>query len=342
MFVNIKDRLADSAVRKILSCCLWDKSPEGVDEALRRYPDEQFYGWVENDEPLGVCGFRALPNAVEVCHIAVAERARGRGVGGAMVAALREAYGAVIAAETHDGAVDFYRKCGFAATLFYKYNEALKLKYRRWMCVLPSPKPFDALTDGERDALYPIILSEYDPAWPAWFTEEKAELTRLIGAENIARISHYGSTSVPGLPAKPTVDIMLEIPETADVDALIAALPAPDYICLTGEALTMPTPPPHLMIIKGYTPAGFSEKLYHIHVQYLGDPEQFYFRDYLIAHPETAAEYAALKRELSRDFKYDRDDYTDAKGAFVREVTARARGDPNESADLLGRGGAAK
>ena len=62
------------------------------------------------------------------------------------------------------------------------------------------------MKDKERAKLYPVILREYNPAWPEWFADEKSNLEQLIGLENIARISHHGSTSVPGLAAKPTID----------------------------------------------------------------------------------------------------------------------------------------
>ena len=179
-------------------------------------------------------------------------------------------------------------------------------------------------TDQERQArIYPVIISAYNPAWAEWYAEEKANLERLIGAENIARISHFGSTSVPGLTAKPTVDILLEIKEDANVSKLIDALPSPEYICLNPP--DMPTPPPHLMLLKGYLPDGFAEKVYHIHVRYHGDPDELYFRDYLVAHPETAAEYAALKRRLLKEYEHDRDGYTEAKTEFIRNVTQKAR-----------------
>ena len=187
-------------------------------------------------------------------------------------------------------------------------------------------------TDKERQArIYPIILSEYNPAWSEWYVEEKANLERLIGTESIARISHYGSTSVPGLTAKPTIDILLEIKENTDINKLITALPSPDYICLSGAGLTVPTPSTHLMFLKGYLPDGFAEKVYHIHVRYPcddppgGDWDELYFRDYLISHPETAAEYTDLKRRLFKDYEHDRDGYTGAKTAFIRAVTEKAR-----------------
>ena len=180
-------------------------------------------------------------------------------------------------------------------------------------------------TEDQRARLYPVILCEYNPEWPKWYAIEKSKLERLIGAENIARINHYGSTAVPGLVAKPTVDIMPEILETADINKLIAALPSSEYICLDHTKLTMPTPPPHLMFLKGYTPAGFAEKVYHIHVRYPGDWDELRFRDYLIAHPEAANEYATLKRKLLQDFEFDRDGYTEAKSVFIREITHKAR-----------------
>lgn len=217
-----------------------------------------------------------------------------------------------------------YEKAGYMDTGEMREQSEGKIKLALYEKRIP--KPHGEETDKERQArIYPVILSEYNPAWPEWFAEEKEKLERLIGTENIARINHFGSTSVPGLTAKPTVDILLQINEDTDINKLIAALPSPDYICLSGAGLTMPTPPPHLMFLKGYLPDGFAEKVYHIHVRYPGDWDELYFRDYLIAHPETASKYAALKTKLHKDFGHDRDGYTKAKTAFIREVTEKAR-----------------
>ncbi|MHC1695880.1 MAG: GrpB family protein [Eubacteriales bacterium] len=122
------------------------------------------------------------------------------------------------------------------------------------------------------------MLSEYNPALPEWYAEEKINLERLIGTESIARMSHFGSTSVPGLMAKPTIDILLEIKDDANVKKLMDALSSPEYICLNPPYI--PTSPPHLMFLKGYLLDGFAEKVYHIHVRYFGDWDELYFRDY--------------------------------------------------------------
>lgn len=185
-------------------------------------------------------------------------------------------------------------------------------------------RPIEAETVQERQSrLYPIILSEHNPVWAEWFRQEKEILETRIGVEHIARIHHIGSTAVPGLVAKPTVDILLEIRETAQAEDLIAALSSPEYICLNPP--DMPTPPPHLMFLKGYLSDGFDEKVYHIHVRYPGDWDELHFRDYLISHPETAAEYANLKRRLFQEFEHDRNGYTAAKTSFIKSVTRLAR-----------------
>jgi len=178
------------------------------------------------------------------------------------------------------------------------------------------------VTNEERARLYPIILSEYNPEWPQWFQEEKERLLHFIGAETITRITHIGSTAVPGLTAKPTVDILLEISENADIDKLVASLPSDDYICLSKQ--TIPTFDLALLL-KGYTPTGFTEKVYHIHVRRVGDWDEVRFCEYLRSHPEITDAYAALKRELKERFEHDRDGYTNAKGDYINSITERAR-----------------
>ena len=184
---------------------------------------------------------------------------------------------------------------------------------------------FGGTTDEELAKLFPIILSEYNPVWPQWYAEEKERLIQLIGASNIKRIAHVGSTAVPGLIAKPTVDILLEIAEDIDIEKLIASLPRDEYTCLRQQ--TIPTLD-RILFYKGYTSAGFAERVFHIHVRNLGDWDEPYFRDYLVARPEAADAYAKLKRGLKAQFEYDRDGYTNAKGEFVKAVTQRARNIP--------------
>jgi GrpB-like predicted nucleotidyltransferase (UPF0157 family) len=219
-------------------------------------------------------------------------------------------------------------------------------------------KSVEEMSDAERAALFPIVLSEYNPNWREWFFEERARIEGLIGAENIAAVTHIGSTSVqdltenavkikhlgrasepdltgsivsithigstavPGLTAKPTVDILLEIQDGADLERLKSTFPRSEYVRLGRQ--TVPTDD-IMIFLKGYTAEGFAERVFHIHVRYKGNWDEIYFRDYLISHPETAAEYAELKQKLKDEYEYDRDGYTSAKGNFIKRITELAK-----------------
>jgi len=107
-------------------------------------------------------------------------------------------------------------------------------------------KSLGEMTNEELWALFPIVLTEYNPPdWPLWYVEERERLVNALGDDVIFRIHHNGSTSVPGLTAKPTVDILLEIRENTDIDSLIRTLEQTGYI-------TSPqpnNPPPHLLLL---------------------------------------------------------------------------------------------
>lgn len=177
---------------------------------------------------------------------------------------------------------------------------------------------FSNVTEQQLAALFPIILQPHDPAWAAAYEAEKENLYSMLGDKNIVRISHIGSSSVPGLLAKPTIDILLEIAEDVDIDRLSETMLDAGYVINH-------MPRDIILFLKGYTPRGFEGQATHIHVRHSGDWDELYFRDYLIVHPDAAAEYAALKSGLMDRYPNDRDGYTDAKGDFVKRYTALAQ-----------------
>ena len=177
------------------------------------------------------------------------------------------------------------------------------------------------MSNEELWQLFPIILSPHNPEWPGRYKTEKELLIKTIGAENIVRINHIGSTAVPGLTAKPTIDILLEIQQKTDPVRLIPTIESAGYIyCHKPD-----NPPPHMMFMKGYTPEGFKTQAFHLHIRYSGDWDEPYFRDYLLAHPDTAKVYGELKVKLQKLYEHDRDGYTDAKTDFIRKITNRAK-----------------
>ncbi len=181
-------------------------------------------------------------------------------------------------------------------------------------------KPLSELSLEDLWRLFPIILREHDPRYFEWYEAERARVLSAVGAENIIRVNHFGSTAVKGLIAKPTVDILLEIDGRCDVARLTGDLEAAGWTLMRRE-----DGPFALVFNKGYTPNGFAERVFHLHVRYLGDWDELYFRDYLRAHPDVAREYGELKRRLLRAYEHDRDGYTDAKTAFIAEHTRSAR-----------------
>lgn len=183
------------------------------------------------------------------------------------------------------------------------------------------------MTLGELSELFPVILSEYKPAWKKNYLKEKVVVGQAIGSRNIIRINHIGSTAVPGLIAKPTVDILIEIKDSTDTARLVSNMQKIGYIYLKQPE----KPPPHMMFIKGYTPKGFKGQAFHVHIRYNGDWDELYFRDYLITHPEAATEYGRLKLEQKQKYEYDRDGYTEAKTDFIKRITALARAEAKKS-----------
>ena len=181
--------------------------------------------------------------------------------------------------------------------------------------------PLQKMTNEELWALFPIILSEHRAEWTKFYEQEKDTIISALGTKNISRINHIGSTSVPGLIAKPTIDILLEIPTDADIPSLTTALISAGYICNTQPN----NPAPHLMFMKGYTPQGFRGQAVHLHVRFPGDWDELYFRDYLRSHPKTAKSYGKLKQNLQLRYEHDRDAYTEAKTDFIQEATRLAR-----------------
>ena len=169
--------------------------------------------------------------------------------------------------------------------------------------------------------LFPVILSKYDESWAEYYETEKELIVQSIGIDIIVRINHIGSTAVPNLIAKPTIDILVEICHNTDLKFLKDRLDEAGYIFSEQPG----KPAPHMMFMKGYTPQGFADKIFHLHVRYFGDWDELYFRDYLISHPDTAEKYGKLKLRLKEKYKHDRDGYTQAKSDFINKVVAKGR-----------------
>lgn len=180
-------------------------------------------------------------------------------------------------------------------------------------------KPLLEMTLEELWQLFPVELVAHNTEWSKWYAEEKAALAVLLG-NAIHRIDHIGSTAIEGLLAKPIVDILLQVSDDSDPAQLKDALSGAGWL-LMAEGSNYGD----IDLNKGYTPDGFAEKVFHLHIRHRGDWDELRFRDYLVAHPEAASEYANLKRQLSVKYKYDRDAYTEAKTDFINKCVMEAK-----------------
>ena len=173
-----------------------------------------------------------------------------------------------------------------------------------------------AMVGDAKPSTGPIVLAEYDPDWPEQFGREEARIRSALGARALL-VEHVGSTSVPGLAAKPILDIVLAVPDAADEAAYV--------------------PPPHAAgyVLRIREPGWFEHRLFkgpevavNLHVFSSGCPEidrMIGFRDRLRAHPGDRARYEAEKRALaSRTWKYVQH-YADAKSEVIAAILAADR-----------------
>ncbi len=163
----------------------------------------------------------------------------------------------------------------------------------------------------------PVEIVRYDPAWPGRFRDE-ADLVRPVLATWLAgAIEHIGSTAIPGLAAKPVIDIM------AGVRTLDESRPAIEAVAGLGYCYA----PYQVELEHWFCKPSPAFRTHHLHLIPVGTPQwlrPIAFRDYLRAHPDVAGEYAILKRQLVQEHHLDREAYTQAKRPFIDRVTDMA------------------
>jgi GrpB-like predicted nucleotidyltransferase (UPF0157 family) len=168
-----------------------------------------------------------------------------------------------------------------------------------------------------------IQIVDYDPTWPEMFERECESIRRALGSL-IVRIEHMGSTAVPGLPAKPIIDILIGVSKLEEVRSIcIRELLSLGYVHITTYESWLPN---ELFFRKGI-PGPWT---HHVHIMEPSRPgnrwdEFLLFRDYLRAHPEAARAYAEMKRAAASAAVDDIEAYRNAKSRFVEAAKAEAR-----------------
>jgi GrpB-like predicted nucleotidyltransferase (UPF0157 family) len=162
----------------------------------------------------------------------------------------------------------------------------------------------------------PIVIVEYDATWPTLFAEQAASIRQALGPVAL-RIDHIGSTSVPGLAAKPIIDVQISVARLEPTDPFRLPLESLGYVFRAENPERT----------KRYFREAPGMRRTHIHVRRVGSfSEQLalLFRDFVRAHPDEADAYARLKRDLAGTYRDDREGYVNAKQPHIYAVVARA------------------
>lgn len=172
-----------------------------------------------------------------------------------------------------------------------------------------------------------IAIVPYDPDWAESFRQEKEHLLKCLPSDLIARIEHFGSTAVPGLSAKPIVDMLVEVTDLeVTKDRIAPILEAQHYDYFWRPTHGDDGPPFYAWFIKRHAKSG--ERTHHIHMvedDFSDHWDRLLFRDYLIANPEAARQYGLLKAQLASASPQDRISYTRGKTEFIVRVTREAK-----------------
>jgi len=177
------------------------------------------------------------------------------------------------------------------------------------------------VTEVERYGGGRITICEYDPTWPAQFEQERTRLHTALGSV-VTTIEHVGSTAVPGLAAKPIIDVLVGVRSLSEARALsIEALAVLGYTYMAEYEAWLPGE----MLFRKGLPGPWT---HHAHVMEPSSPrweELMLVRDYLRTHSDVATAYGELKKALALVFQDDIAGFRDAKRPFLQAVMAKAR-----------------
>lgn len=166
--------------------------------------------------------------------------------------------------------------------------------------------------------LFPIFLIAHNDQWNIFYDEIESFLKITLSECPVERISHIGSTAISGIWAKDIVDVLIEVSKDSDIQNTAKVIEKNGFIRISTEG-------DRISFNRGYTKDGFADKVYHVHLRYVGDNDELYFRDYLNEHTQIAKEYETMKLQLWKLFEHNRDAYTNAKTEFIRKWTSEAK-----------------
>jgi GrpB-like predicted nucleotidyltransferase (UPF0157 family) len=171
-----------------------------------------------------------------------------------------------------------------------------------------------------------VAITPYDPEWPRMFEQEKKHLLKCLPKELVKRIEHIGSTAVPNLPAKPVIDILVEVTSLEETKKrIVPLLNAQKYDYFWRPTFGDDVPPFYAWFIKRDSRGDRTHHIHMVEKDFDEHWDRLFFRDYLIEFPDVAKEYRSLKLSLAHDYPNDRVVYAKGKKEFIDRVTWEAK-----------------
>jgi len=165
----------------------------------------------------------------------------------------------------------------------------------------------------------PVVLAPYDPSWKEKFEKEKKLIRATIGQWITGSVNHVGSTAIPGLSAKPIIDIMVGVANLENARPCIELLSKIGYQYY----------PYHTEYMHWLLKPSPEHRTHHLHIIAVSHQQykaRLAFRDYLLTHSKARNDYEKLKTTLAKKYRNDRETYTDAKTQFVKNIVTKALG----------------
>jgi len=162
-----------------------------------------------------------------------------------------------------------------------------------------------------------VGVVSYNPNWKDMCKEESEKIKNILN-DIIVDIHHIGSTAIPGIKAKPVIDILVEVKDIGAVDQYNNKMEELGYEVMGEYGIPK----------RRFFRKGGNNRTHHIHIFQVGNEEierHINFKEYLIAHPDKAREYSKLKEKLTNKYTYDVENYTNGKSDFIKEIDRKAK-----------------
>ena len=162
-----------------------------------------------------------------------------------------------------------------------------------------------------------VGIVSYNPNWKEIYKEESKKIKNVL-SDIIVDIHHIGSTAIPGIKAKPVIDILVEVKDIEAVDRYNNKMEELGYEVMGEYGIPK----------RRFFRKGGNNRTHHIHIFQVGNEEierHINFKEYLIAHPDKAREYSKLKEKLTNKYTYDVENYTNGKSDFIKEIDRKAK-----------------